>query len=291
MSMQNPWEDQIALYTSENPLFDVLPRAIELTDRSAFVFKVSDIPLDHDLEWYLERDLAPLPQTKDREGYHGNRHFEYWLSGLSQHQEVLRLIQRYGAGRSSFVDLGSASGRLIRHMAAYDTFDTLWAFDISWRHVAWMQRYLPTNIKVANTSSIPHLPLEDNSVDCVAAMSVFTHIETFESAWLAELRRVLRPGGIAILTVVGEWQIENLNPSWPMSSALTKHPDWSEDMLDRIREHGKLVLRHAANKSYSSNVLYSRDYIARNWGRVFEVLEQSRPQNAAQDRVIVRKPS
>lgn len=289
MTQTSVWEDQIALYTSENPLFEVLPSAREHSDRSTRVFKVSDIDLDHDLDWYLERDVAPLPQTRDREGYHGDRHFEYWLSGLAQHQEIVSVAQRYGVGRGTFVDLGSASGRLIRHMAAYGTFDALWAFDINWRHVAWMQRYLPTNIMVANTSSVPHLPVEDNSVDCVAAMSVFTHIESFESAWLAELRRILKPGGVALLTVVGEWQIENMKPAWPMYSALTRHPEWSESMADRVREHGKLVLRHTANKSYSSNVLYSRDYIARNWGRLFDVLEHTPPTNAYQDRVIVRK--
>jgi hypothetical protein len=30
----------------------------------------------------VERDTLPIPSTRDREGYYGDRHFEYWLSGF-----------------------------------------------------------------------------------------------------------------------------------------------------------------------------------------------------------------
>ena len=41
----------------------------------------------------------------------------------------------------------------------------------------------------------PHLPFEDRSFGLVYCGSLFTHIDDLAEAWLAELHRVLRPGG------------------------------------------------------------------------------------------------
>jgi SAM-dependent methyltransferase len=50
----------------------------------------------------------------------------------------------------------------------------------------------------------PPLPFEDASFDLVYSISVFTHLdEEMQDAWLNELKRVLRPGGILIITVHG----------------------------------------------------------------------------------------
>jgi ubiquinone/menaquinone biosynthesis C-methylase UbiE len=53
----------------------------------------------------------------------------------------------------------------------------------------------------------PPLEYEDSKFDFVYALSVFTHLdETLQFQWLLELRRVLRPEGILILTVYNEKQ-------------------------------------------------------------------------------------
>ncbi len=46
-----------------------------------------------------------------------------------------------------------------------------------------------------------HIPLDDDSVDMAVAFSVFTHLLHEESyAYLAEMRRVLKPGGIIVFS-------------------------------------------------------------------------------------------
>ncbi len=46
--------------------------------------------------------------------------------------------------------------------------------------------------------------MEDGSFDLIWAVSVFTHLAETWSAWLLELHRVLKPGGILLATFMGE---------------------------------------------------------------------------------------
>jgi SAM-dependent methyltransferase len=282
------WEDQIALNPGDEPTFSVLPPPGSLPDRVSWT--VDPAKLGIDLEARIAADVSPIPVPEDREGYFGPRHFEYWLSGLGTHELTLQICRDHGVEPGCFVDFGAASGRVIRHMAAYESFKELWALDINWRHIMWMQRYLPASIKAVHTSSIPHLPLEDNSVDCVQAMSVFSHIEVFETAWLAELRRILKPGGIAILSVVTEEQVNAMNDTWPMYIPLTKHPRWSEDFPLRLWRQGKITLRWHADRSYSSNVIYDTDYLQSAWGRILDIVEHRRQFPLYQDLLVMQKP-
>ncbi len=66
-------------------------------------------------------------------------------------------------------------------------------------------------------SQIPGLPSEDDSVDLVAAFSVFTHMLSDDTkAYLREFRRVLAPGGNAFVTVFMADGVpdETENPPW-----------------------------------------------------------------------------
>jgi len=61
---------------------------------------------------------------------------------------------------------------------------------------------------------MPPLPYAAESFDVIYCLSVFTHLnETMQDAWLAELRRVLQPGGLLILTVHGHNAAAILTPA------------------------------------------------------------------------------
>ena len=51
------------------------------------------------------------------------------------------------------------------------------------------------------TTTVPHLPFEDRHFGFIFAGSVFTHIDDLADTWIAELRRILRPGGKLFMTV------------------------------------------------------------------------------------------
>jgi SAM-dependent methyltransferase len=96
------------------------------------------------------------------------------------------------------LDLGCGCGRVIRHLPAL-TQAELVGMDYNPRLVACCRRNLPGRF-VRNRLRSP-IPAADALFDVAYLMSVFTHlgIET-QRAWLAELCRVTRPGGLALVT-------------------------------------------------------------------------------------------
>ena len=105
-----------------------------------------------------------------------------------------------GAG-STFLDFGCASGRVLRAFRKLHPDAMAIGVDLNLQDIQWARQALGDEILFVQGTTLPHLPLETNSVDLIFAGSVFTHIADFEEAWLLELRRVLRPNGLAVLTV------------------------------------------------------------------------------------------
>lgn len=69
--------------------------------------------------------------------------------------------------------------------------------------MAWCEAKLAGQFR--RTRLEPPLPYGDAQFDLVYALSVFTHMhEENARAWLAELARVVRPGGLALLTYLDE---------------------------------------------------------------------------------------
>jgi SAM-dependent methyltransferase len=153
----------------------------------------------------MEADRWPLPQAGDREGYYGDAHTLYWLSGLAD-QVFLSRLTRSASEDMTILDFGCASGRVLRHFGATSGGGLrALAVDVNRRNIAWMREHLDQpSLELLRTTYDPPLPLETGSVDLIYALSVFTHIDEFEEAWLAEIQRTLRPGGRAFLTYHSE---------------------------------------------------------------------------------------
>lgn len=198
--------------------FELLPSpsALEL---GAQIFTPFDEMMSRtDVAGAVKRDLAPIPSTADREGYHGERHFDWWVSGFRDMRCVSHAAEAFGIRlnqASRVFELGCASGRVLRHFDAQLSGLETWGADLNARHVEWVSQFLPASIRIFQCTSLPHLPLEDNYFDVVCAFSVFTHIDDLELAWLAELRRILKPGGVAYITVHTDETWRNMSPDWP----------------------------------------------------------------------------
>jgi ubiquinone/menaquinone biosynthesis C-methylase UbiE len=162
--------------------------------------------------------------------------------------------------------------------------------DINRHHVEWCNTHLSGNGFAFHNSSIPSFPVPDGSVDLISAFSVFTHIEAMETAWLMEIRRMLRPGGIAWITVHTEKTLADMEEGWPLWDPVMCHPR-AADVLgaDRSFEGDRLVLRWTGERSYASNTFYKEAYLRRAWGRFFRILELRRRCPTFQDVLILQK--
>lgn len=282
------WEDMISINPPPRP-FHVLDRArtYAVKPGEARWLAVEGTALAD----ALARDVHPLPIPADRGGYFGERHFSYWASGLHDMHHLLACARRYEVPVHAYLDIGCSSGRVLRHFAANSSVERIVGCDINSRCIEWVLAHLPSRIEAFQNTSIPHLPLEDASLDLVSAFSVFSHIESFDLMWIMEIRRVLRPGGLAWITFHSERTWSEMQPSWPIHKNWIGYPPFRAARCAGSTDSDRMVFRRAADRSYSSIVFYDTAFLKNRWGRildVFEVRQRSLP--SFQDVIVLHKP-
>jgi len=238
---------------------------------------------------YVARDSLPLPAASDREGYYGDRHFEYWLSGLD---DYLKVKASLGGGLSlgdgiRVLDFGGASGRVARHFALQGGARVALC-DVNVNNVDWVSRHLDP-IDAFKNSAVPHLPLDDASLDAVTAFSVFTHVDVDELAWLHELRRVLRPGGWLYVTIHDEhtWSVL---PDTFVFRVLRDHEEFRRLYVSDELPDERLVFDYSSEEVYHCNVFHSHAYVRRAWGRFLEIEDVVPGRHGYQAAVVMRRP-
>jgi SAM-dependent methyltransferase len=301
----SPLGKRAAAPAKELALFDqpsgteVLPAPSTFVAGGAYAVTVPDGLLADTLEDYAARDGLPLPTTADREGYHGDKHFDYWLSGLVDWLKARRTLERHGVWLeqgSPVLDFGCASGRFLRHAVCQFEGLEVWGTDLNQRHVTWLLRNVPAPLKVFQCTTLPFLPLPDDYFRLATAFSVFTHIDEFELAWLAELRRVLEPGGIAYVTIHSDATWGKLGPGLTVYEHLVAASDSIEEyeitpaLFRSPMPRDKVVFRWTSAALNNTNVFLSQRHVREVWGRLFEVLEIVREGASYQDVVVLRKP-
>lgn len=97
-----------------------------------------------------------------------------------------------------WLDFGCGSGRIARHLLDHPAVEEFWGVDVDREAVAWCARRLSRGTYVT-IGPEPPMAVAESRFDVVVSGSVFTHLpEDAQWAWLAEIHRVLRPGGLLI---------------------------------------------------------------------------------------------
>jgi SAM-dependent methyltransferase len=108
----------------------------------------------------------------------------------------------------SLLDFGCGCGRVTRWWRELDA--EVHGSDVDAPAVAWCRASLGFGHFAVNELA-PPLPYRDSTFDLVYAFSVLTHLtEELQRPWLDDLRRVLRSGGLLVLSTHGERYLERL---------------------------------------------------------------------------------
>ena len=180
----------------------------------------------------------------------------------------------------SVYELGCGTARLLRHFRCIEGV-RLVGSDVNPEMVEWCNANLTGMEFYHNELSPPLKFAADNSFDLMLASSVFTHIplETQE-LWLAEMQRILRPGGIFICSVLGQFH----------ASALL-----NEQEIQNLNTQGNLTLTSDDSQAtYSTkiggsawDVFQTRAEVIRVFGSYFQIVDYI---PGVQDFLVLHKP-
>src|SRR6185503_21358796 len=120
------------------------------------------------------------------------------------------------------------------------------------------------------------LPHSRGFFDVVYAYSVFTHLpEDVQTHWLAEISRVLKPGGVLVATVEPRRFLQHCLSVDPVSdrsprnrmvgAALRQRPT----ALEEFDRKGFLYLATSGESIPFGNAAMSPEYVRRHWGQWF----------------------
>lgn len=158
-----------------------------------------------------------------------------------------------GAGR--ILDLGCGSGRVIRHLPAM-TKASLYGVDVNAERVRWCSDNLEGSFTVNQLT--PPLDFPEGYFDVVYLISVFTHLRTeTQRAWLGELQRIVKPGGVALASFHDEDQ-----PGLPQTGKA----------LNALKMDGVYIQNNYLEGSNFIAAYQTRDFTEDLFGQYFDVI-------------------
>ncbi len=98
------------------------------------------------------------------------------------------------------LDFGCGCGRTLLWLARQFPNVRWHGADVDAESIEWCRASIPGGVFSVN-GALPPLPYDDGSFDLIYGVSVFTHLsEEHQRAWLPELRRILKPRGLLLLS-------------------------------------------------------------------------------------------
>jgi SAM-dependent methyltransferase len=200
----------------------------------------------------------------------------YYHGGRESAEYIISLIGRHiGFREARICEWGCGPARLLRHFPELLAGESpsLYGADYNSRTIAWCGRSIP-GIEFRENRLMPPLDFPDDFLDAVYCVSVFTHLSPgAQNAWLGECLRVVRPGGIFLLTVPGD----------ACRGALTGQEQ-------HAYSHSGCVIRGAVTEGKRTYTAYhSPQYMREVFLKGLSVAEHIPGENRAQDIWIIRK--
>jgi SAM-dependent methyltransferase len=149
--------------------------------------------------------LPPVPPVELRRITNSPDAAQFLWSGMLHAELIVERFERHRrtVGLASVLDFGCGCGRICRYLAMRPDYWTVHACEVNPAHVSWLNAHLPT-VQTACSPLDPPLDYDAAQFDLVYALSVFSHLpEQRALPWLTELHRILKPGGLLIITTPG----------------------------------------------------------------------------------------
>lgn len=150
----------------------------------------------------------PVPPEHLRTRVHGDDSLErFEFAGKLLAYEMYSAISALSKDNAPrrVLDFGSGCGRVLTYISELATNSDFSGTDIDSEAIGWCATNLDHLARFATNDDAPPTGFATDAFDFVYSISVFTHLpEDMQFEWLAEIARLVSPGGYALLTVHGE---------------------------------------------------------------------------------------
>ncbi|WP_245238563.1 class I SAM-dependent methyltransferase [Methylobacterium platani] len=208
------------------------------------------------------------------------------VTGYGTYRTLEALFAQYGVGRRAgieILDWGCGHGRIARHFVQNWPEARITGADIDAENAGWCARHLDG--RFVTVPLLPPTGLPAASFDGIFGVSVMTHLTAeAQDAWLAEIARLLKPGGVALITFSG--------PAATAYTSVFRSPDWWQAWCDSgfdDSQHDPALDGKIGDDSYYRNTLHSPDYTLKVWSRHLEVVDIVPSAIGYQDVAVLRR--
>ena len=231
---------------------------------------------------------VPPPENLARVG---EKSFEGFVSqGYRIFESLDPYLETLGVG-SKVLDMGIGVGRVSSQVyPIYCDALELHGCDVDETAIRYLSEHFP-KLNVITTSYYPPLPYPSHYFDLVYSISLWTHFcEQDQHRWLEEVSRVLKPGGIALISIAGE---TSLKAQQDRSNPLWQGVSWEDVMNAGIiyKRYPKAILDTACpgtNSEYGGTLL-SNAWVKENFSRYLKIEKIMPAVISRQDLVVLVK--
>ena len=131
----------------------------------------------------------------------------YYEDGKNTAKEIVELLSKHAdlfTPGKRILDWGCGPGRTVRHLPFLLPHAEIYGTDYNEEYIGWCSEHLK-GINFSVNRIDPPTKYEDVFFDAIIGLSIFTHLsEKNHFDWINELYRIIKQGGLLLITTQGE---------------------------------------------------------------------------------------
>ena len=226
----------------------------------------SDLQTQIDQYIWLASVRAPIPRMPPKHlqvRVAGIYNSSFYSSGQQQVSDIEAFLQSNGKSFNDFatiLDFGCGCGRTLIPLSQLVPTERVYGSDIDGEAIHWLKTHHPSFGDLDVNGIRPPTKYADDTFDFIYVISVFTHLpEDMQLAWLEELHRIMKPGGVGVFTTHGEMHYSKLQGEAAREISARGFHYSMTGLVDGLPE-------------FYQTTYHSHEYVRREWGKYFDIV-------------------